>query len=58
MSSRLSEIADWIERDRREPDKVLCNVQSLRRAIREHEEQSAQKWNEAMDQFVSIGRDK
>lgn len=28
---RIAEVADWIERDRREPDKVLCNVQSLRR---------------------------
>ena len=33
--ARLSEIADWIERDRREADKTLCNVSSLRRAIRD-----------------------
>ena len=31
---RVAEIADWIERDRKEPDKVLCHVQSLRRAAR------------------------
>lgn len=30
----VEEIAGWIERDRREPDKTLCNVQSLRRAAR------------------------
>lgn len=27
--------ADWLERDRREPDKVLCVVQSMRRAFRQ-----------------------
>ena len=27
----IDEIADALERDRREPDKVLCYVQSLRR---------------------------
>lgn len=29
---RVAEIAGWIERDRREPDKVLCHLSSLRRA--------------------------
>lgn len=28
---RIREIADRLERDRREPDKVLCYVQDLRR---------------------------
>ena len=29
--ARMREIADQFERDRREPDKVLCAVQNLRR---------------------------
>jgi hypothetical protein len=31
ISERLLEIADQFERDRKEPDKVLCAVQNLRR---------------------------
>jgi hypothetical protein len=30
----LLKFAEWLERDRREPDKVLCVVQSMRRAAR------------------------
>jgi hypothetical protein len=30
---RLAEIANWIERDRREPDKILCHIASLRREL-------------------------
>lgn len=31
LRGKLAEFADWLERDRREPDKVLCVVQSMRR---------------------------
>lgn len=34
MRAAVERIADWIERDRREPDKVLCHLLSLRREIR------------------------
>jgi hypothetical protein len=30
----LRVLADSVERDRREPDKVLCHVQTARRALR------------------------
>lgn len=32
MSEDLQKFADWVERDRHEPDKLLCHVQSMRRA--------------------------
>jgi hypothetical protein len=31
LTTGIVKIADWIERDRRESDKVLCHLQSLRR---------------------------
>jgi hypothetical protein len=31
VAQRLNEIADWFLRDRREPDKVMCHIASLRR---------------------------
>lgn len=33
LDRRILEIADWIERDRREPDKVLIYVHELRQAV-------------------------
>lgn len=30
--NELEKFADWVERDRREPDKVFCHAQSMRRA--------------------------
>ena len=37
----LREIADALERDRHEPDKVLCYVQSLRRMATDQEQHCA-----------------
>ena len=34
LKAELAKFADWLERDSREPDKVLCVVQSMRRAAR------------------------
>lgn len=31
LTEGITRVAEWFERDRREPDKVLCHVQSLRR---------------------------
>lgn len=41
-------IAGWIERDRREPDKILCHVQSLRRldAVRAERASKLERLNE------------
>jgi hypothetical protein len=33
LRQEVERIAGWLERDRREPDKTLCHVQSLRRAL-------------------------
>lgn len=41
--ARLTEITRNLERDRREPDKVLCCVQSLRRLVLD--ETPADPWN-------------
>lgn len=33
LDRRILELSDWIERDRREPDKVIAYAQDLRAAV-------------------------
>ena len=33
LEMEISEKTAWLERDKREPDKVLCHIASLRRAL-------------------------